>query len=1095
MVFEFTEAEKRDVAGRARTLRERMDDPSVHEVETGDGSSVAETVSEWESEFRDEDAFAARLAMDGLEKSDCGPLVRTGGLSEDASLPDWIDELEDLIETVCDGEPDEYPRRFDAPDGDAQLDHHTDDRRFGPFTAALADYVHDRLDEHLDGEVLSDAAVQSLKEWFRVRVQNRFTRILYVEFKTFVYLHDQDLAYADPDDFDDPPTEYYDEFLQYLFDDGFSDLVDEYPMFGRLIVEMFDQWVENVRTFRERVESDGPALMERFDLDHEPGRVVDLVPLADDTHSGGQAIMKVEFEAGPTVVYKPRSVAAGATFYGFVDDLEGELPLPEFRKPTYLEREEYGWMEWIEYRDCPDEAAVRRYYERAGGLIAIAYFLGLTDCQYENLLVEGEHPVLLDVETVLHPYADVDGRATKTGAESIKDRSVLLTDLLPFELDSSYGGKNDAESGVGDGASNMPRLLSGIAVSSADEELTDVERPVFKAGNTDVMSVVEAPTDVDRDGNVPKVDGTDQPPSAYVDRIVDGFESTYRTMLRLRDDGRLSELLGSFEGIENRYVHRATMEYGNAINALTSRSRLKDGVQFGIGIERLAASYFDADRSRASFDLYDSERRSLESLEPPRFASTPDGTHVEIHGQRLDAPIDQTGLQRCRRRIRDAGEDDLDRQVEIVRRCFGDPPINHEEIRRASRSVTGAVASTDDAIDDGDLTTEAIELFERVEDAAIETSGGTYEWTALGPSSETDGLTLQTVGHDLYSGNCGIALFAAALFRVTGEDRYRDFALETLSPVRDEITAAGGRGELPPFGGFAGLGGIAYAVGTVGSLLEVEDLWNDAVKTADYVNDELIESDASFDVIKGAAGSITCLLGLYDEYEDPELESTAIACGDHLLSNRIESDSGHDVWKAFDHHPPLTGFAHGASGIAYALLKLWEVTGDGKYRDAANETLAYESQFYSPDHGNWEDRRMESAYHDQWCYGRSGIGLARLGMAEHADDVDALARGIERITDMPREVELSTYDHLCCGNAGKLEFLLELQVRSDRFRGAATELAGKMVRRKETIGSYCLQSHTRHSSNPTLFTGLSGIGYGLLRVSNPGEIPCILLME
>ena len=67
-----------------------------------------------------------------------------------------------------------------------------------------------------------------------------------------------------------------------------------------------------------------------------------------------------------------------------------------------LNRDGYGWVEYVEYQPCSDETAVERFYQRAGMLLCSIYVLRGNDCHHENLIASGEHLVLIDMETLLH---------------------------------------------------------------------------------------------------------------------------------------------------------------------------------------------------------------------------------------------------------------------------------------------------------------------------------------------------------------------------------------------------------------------------------------------------------------------------------------------------------------------------------------------------------------------------------------------------------------------------------------------------------------------------------------------------------------------
>jgi lantibiotic modifying enzyme len=197
---------------------------------------------------------------------------------------------------------------------------------------------------------------------------------------------------------------------------------------------------------------------------------------------------------------------------------------------------------------------------------------------------------------------------------------------------------------------------------------------------------------------------------------------------------------------------------------------------------------------------------------------------------------------------------------------------------------------------------------------------------------------------------------------------------------------------------------------------------------------------------------------------------------------------------------PLTGFSHGAAGIAYALLRLYEACGEERFRDAADEAIEYERSVFSPADGNWPDLRHanggEGAFPDQWCHGAAGIALARLGSRSIAP-APALDEEIAIALHTTRRRGLSAVDHLCCGNAGRIEALWVGAQRMGRreWHDAALELASRMRARARRAGTYQLFPNLPCDVfNPGLFRGAAGIGYQWLRLAAP-ELPSVLLWE
>ena len=119
---------------------------------------------------------------------------------------------------------------------------------------------------------------------------------------------------------------------------------------------------------------------------------------------------------------------------------------------------------------------------------------------------------------------------------------------------------------------------------------------------------------------------------------------------------------------------------------------------------------------------------------------------------------------------------------------------------------------------------------------------------------------------------------------------------------------------------------------------------------------DLIERDDFLDVITGSAGCIGSLLSLYHQKPSERTLAVAVQCGDRLLAQAQTMARGIG-WRTTMMPQPLTGFSHGAAGMAWALLQLASVTGIGRFDTAAREAMAYEQHLFAPAQGNWPDLR------------------------------------------------------------------------------------------------------------------------------------------
>jgi lantibiotic modifying enzyme len=90
-------------------------------------------------------------------------------------------------------------------------------------------------------------------------------------------------------------------------------------------------------------------------------------------------------------------------------------------------------------------------------------------------------------------------------------------------------------------------------------------------------------------------------------------------------------------------------------------------------------------------------------------------------------------------------------------------------------------------------------------------------------------------------------------------------------------------------------------------------------------------------------------------------------------------------------------------------------------------------------------------------------------------------------------------DHWCCGNFGIAEALSYIgqQANLPKAHNKSSVLLEETLERGLKGGFFRLQSSIGENFcfSPSLFRGTAGIGYSLLRLAHPGELPCILAFE
>lgn len=1050
MIEQISPEEARKIAGQARTLQERLEGPPN---EPGDDPPFDpdELFADWIDKFPNREMFNKRLKYEDLSETAVYEQLAATHWPTNEPIPNWVDQLDSLINHV---------EKYQSSDQDPISV--PDETPFVELLVAIVDYGCTQLPD----EIWPQNAMSQMEEWLISRLNQICVRALYVEFKSFVEYHDPELAAADPNSITDPGTMRYEQFIDSMFDDGFRKFCIEYPVLARYLIQQIEYWTTLNASIWKRFQNDHVELNEKFDIS---GEVVAINPLADDVHAGGQAPVQISFESG-SIIYKPRPIDGGILFYTILDKLSDYVEIPKFDQPRYISRDEYGWMETIKYSEPSDAAAVERYYKRAGMILCVSYALDLPDCQFENLIVNGDQPMIIDAETIFHPYISPVATSYTTEVETVSSKSVLRTALLPWVV----GDINDEDNDL-----PKPFLAAGLGSSSDTAEVSEVSKPIVKAVNTDVMTVKGESPSVDRTMNTPSIDGTDQPPEQHIDEIIEGFQRTYETICDLHNDGRFSsEIFNSdlITEVENRMVYRSTDIYRSTLRVSVARDPLRDGARLSIEFERLAVPFFNGRiESDRYWELYEAERRSLRQRDVPRFTSQPDQTMIYHDGSPTGVDANMSGYDNCMERLNAMDTNDLQKQIWIIRRCFDTSTPNRE----APSSIP--------TLTDEQLQREAIRYGDCTIDTAIETEAGRKWASVIGEGLPQ--ICISPADNTLYDGRGGIGLTAAALYDQTGHDRFYEQAIKALDPVVND------QGESPTeFGGIKGTGSIVYTLSVAADLLNHPTYRDRAAEYACALTMEQLENDKIFDLVDGTAGMLLGLLAYYERYGGSTIRDRAIDCGERLLNGRT-SINGYRVWRTGT-DKPIPGIAHGVSGVAYALARLAVAVGNDQYATAAREALSYESTLYVPERSNYiiPTDSGENQYHDQWCHGRTGCALARLGIGTQLKDDELIADANEMLS-ATIAADFSSHDQLCCGNLGQAMALLEAARRTDRNKTDARAIVSRCLARREQIGTLSMPGHSEAIHNPTFFNGISGVAYTMLRLRDPDALPCVLLLE
>ncbi|CAM5553110.1 type 2 lanthipeptide synthetase LanM family protein [Streptomyces atroolivaceus] len=842
------------------------------------------------------------------------------------------------------------------------------------------------------------------------------------------------------------PRERFRDFLRLTSGRaGLANLVTGYPVLARILAQGAMNAADAFAEMLGRLAADGELLGSSAVLgDRGTGRSTAYGPHTltgvdagtGDSHRGGRSVMLLRFADGARLVYKPRPPAAHRHFDTLVEWFNSHTGTPDLRAPRVLDRGAYGWAEFVEEAPCRSTAETTLFYRRLGALLALLHVLDGTDLHHENLIACGPHPVLVDVETLFHPPL-TQTPPTDPAARALH-ASVHRVGLLPQLL-------------VGDAtALDMSAVGGGQAASSP------LETASWAAAGTDTMHLVRTTGRFTESANRPTLDGAPADPFRFTDALCDGFRSAYTTVSESRD-----ELLGPkgllrlFADDEIRFVPRPTWTYATMLHESTHPDLMRDAAERQ---QVFALLRTGALGTPALPGLEDEEIAELWQGDVPVFTTRPDVTEVwGGTGRPMPGPAGPTGLARVEAKIR--ALDTVDRQ-------------DQERVIRTAM-VSTSTEPPHRAVGDGRPRTEATAPEPEHLLSAARSVGDQLVSLAYHSGSRTNWIGLELLGErywrltplaaDLAGGYTGPALFLAQLASLTGAPRYADAARAALAPVPGLLDALHQRGDdlgLLGSGAFSGLGGIAYALAEIGTLLDdssVLDWAGPATRLACAAS----SAEEGLGVRGGAAGGLVSLLAVHRATGRAEAWRGAERCAERLAAAP----------------PPAPGgFADGAAGIGWALLRFAGAGGGPRHLSAGLHAL--------------RSAARDAGGGQAWCEGTAGVALAVADSPEALADPELGDWLAVRADDVARSAPPGD-DSLCHGELGVLELLGHAAL--PLLRPHWLRRTGTLLAAADRAQAHCgTPGHTPH---PGLLTGLSGIGHGLLRAGFPDRIGPVLLMR
>jgi type 2 lantibiotic biosynthesis protein LanM len=723
-------------------------------------------------------------------------------------------------------------------------------------------------------------------------------------------------------------------FLDFVNTVSLVEVLSRYPVLARLLAQASSATVTATLELLDRFAADRALIVETLLDGVDPGQVTGIVAGRGDRHHGGRSVAFVDFADGQRIVYKPRDVTTQVRVREFLDLLAAKHPELCPRAVATLTRPGYGWSEFSPARELADKSGAERFYRRQGALLALAHVLRTTDMHYENVIADGDTPVLIDTETLFN--AELLAGGTGDPATDMLGSSVYRTALLPLIV--------VGESGVAD--------LSGLGGDRGAHCPTSVVD--WLDAGTDRMRLTRRAIEMTGSANRPRLDGADLDPGDHEQAMVTGFRQTYDFIATHRAD--FAALVSACADLEIRVITRPSWMYGTLLDETTHPDVLGDALDRD---EALSVLYANRAAHPLFGRLIPHEIAAMWDGDVPMFLASAGSGELRLPGGTpLPVSLPKAGVTAALDTLATMDEVDRHAQEWVISATLA---TRRDAPAHPPAEVLPALPANP-VVHPDTLITAARAMADKI----IAHSAGDEKINWLGLEHVDGQWLVLPMGASLGTGYLGVAVFLAQLAEVTGITRYADQARRAVadaSALTDTFVNRPELAEAAGWGGLTGLGGITYGLARLGNLLDDPTLRN----CAERLTELAAKSAATTTDLGWASGLAGCLAAMSAVHVELGCEQAATVVAD--CADRLADVADRDAGTL-----PLP-FADGLAGAAWALTRLGT---EPRHREIGRRLAA-------------EVAARGESLAGGWCHGGPGLALAASCAPEQISMADATA--------------------------------------------------------------------------------------------------------
>lgn len=849
------------------------------------------------------------------------------------------------------------------------------------------------------------------------------------------------------------------------------------------LVRIMDEYTKNLFIYINEIisntEKNYEMICKKLNNDKPLGKILSIEIGKGDLHNNNKSVTKIKFSTNTYLIYKPRKLDIELSFSNFIYWLNEKIPnFYDLKSCKCYTIDNCGWMEFIEHLPCKTTEEIGNFYQRMGQLLCILYTLNSKDCHYENIIANGQYPILIDSETLLHldMLSNIPINDIETCIDKIIDNSVISIGLLPT-LFQNY--KTNAVMEVG-------------GLSSANKKTSPFKTQIIKNFDADDIHVENVFKEIPQASNNPKINDVIVGTENYLSEIRNGFKETYTWIMNNKSD-YIKELEKEFYNLKCRILYKNTSIYVELIETSYHPDLLHNRSDREIYFHRIGL-LIEKSKTFTEKGPYNSEIKEMLNCDVPIFfVNVKDTIMTNSKNEAFDNIYKDTIFSTIKNKINNLSSTDLYRQISLINESFIGCNLKTDLPTKTYISLKNSL----NKIKSDDILPTAIKLCDLIIERSIVTDINNSKYCSWIGLMGFGGkfYTICPSGNDLYTGNSGVFIFLSYLSKVLNQKHYFNFATYTLKPTIETLKNFNYTNcENVNIGTFSGIMSCYYSIymAIKNNLFNEKESKNLIALLEEKLDliDFNINKTNNLDIISGLSGVLGVLISIYDIVDNNSKAKILKMCGNILTKikkSAINIDDNSITWTTNDD----IGYAHGNCGITSQLMRLYNITLDKEILTLIKKSLNYERKNFNSKTSKWTFR--ENTHYHSWCNGIGGLLLSKLLLYDLGYSDDKLANEISLLINQLKDVGFGENYSICHGDIGSLALLYyAASILKDESLTCSCNGTLYEFNKNFVIENWSIFKTTEDWG---LMTGASGVGLGLASLGKDQTIINILLLK